>query len=92
MPNAVPVTLKAGQSVLYNNNLIHRGYTKKMKIHRRTLHMGYHSASTLLPAKFFSDYRRIPADTKPGHAKNDGRVSGLPQRVPKFEGHQEESL
>ena len=45
MPNAVPVKLKAGQAVLYNNNLIHRRYTKKMKIHRRTLHMGYHSAS-----------------------------------------------
>lgn len=45
MPGGIPVPLKAGQAVLYNNNLIHRGYTEKMKIPRRTLHMGYHSAS-----------------------------------------------
>ena len=44
MPGGIPVPLKAGQAVLYNNNLIHRGFTKKMKIPRRTLHMGYHSA------------------------------------------------
>jgi ectoine hydroxylase-related dioxygenase (phytanoyl-CoA dioxygenase family) len=44
MPGGVAVPLKAGQAVLYNNNLIHRGYTKKMVIPRRTLHMGYHSA------------------------------------------------
>ncbi|UII80388.1 phytanoyl-CoA dioxygenase family protein [Flagellimonas sp. CMM7] len=43
MPGGVPVKLKAGQAVLYNNNLIHRGYTETMKIPRRTLHMGYHS-------------------------------------------------
>lgn len=45
MPGAIPVKLKAGQAVLYNNNLVHRGFTKKMKIPRRTLHMGYHSAA-----------------------------------------------
>jgi len=44
MPGGIPVALKAGQAVLYNNNLIHRGYTEVMKIPRRTLHMGYHSA------------------------------------------------
>jgi ectoine hydroxylase-related dioxygenase (phytanoyl-CoA dioxygenase family) len=44
MPGGIPVTLKAGQAVLYNNNLIHRGYTEKMTLPRRTLHMGYHSA------------------------------------------------
>jgi ectoine hydroxylase-related dioxygenase (phytanoyl-CoA dioxygenase family) len=44
MPGGVPVSLKAGQAVLYNNNLIHRGYTEVMKVPRRTLHMGYHSA------------------------------------------------
>lgn len=44
MPGGIPVPLKAGQAVLYNNNLIHRGFTEKMKIPRRTLHMGYHSA------------------------------------------------
>jgi ectoine hydroxylase-related dioxygenase (phytanoyl-CoA dioxygenase family) len=44
MPGGIPVPLKAGQAVLYNNNLIHRGYTEVMKVPRRTLHMGYHSA------------------------------------------------
>ena len=44
MPGGIPVPLKAGQAVLYNNSLIHRGFTEKMKIPRRTLHMGYHSA------------------------------------------------
>lgn len=44
MPGGVPVQLKAGQAVLYNNNLIHRGYAEEMKVPRRTLHMGYHSA------------------------------------------------
>lgn len=44
MPGGIPVLLKAGQAVLYNNNLIHRGYTEKMLVPRRTLHMGYHSA------------------------------------------------
>lgn len=45
MLGGIPVPLKAGQAVLYNNNLIHRGFTEKMKIPRRTLHMGYHSAN-----------------------------------------------
>ena len=44
MPGGVPVKLDAGQAVLYNNNLIHRGYNEKMMLPRRTLHMGYHSA------------------------------------------------
>jgi len=45
MPGGIPVPLKAGQAVLYNNNLVHRGFTKKMTVPRRTLHMGYHSAA-----------------------------------------------
>jgi ectoine hydroxylase-related dioxygenase (phytanoyl-CoA dioxygenase family) len=45
MPGAMQVSLKAGQAVLYNNNLIHRGYSKESRLPRRTLHMGYHSAS-----------------------------------------------
>ena len=45
MPGAMKVTLCAGQAVFYNNNLIHRGYTAEVKIPRRTIHMGYHSAS-----------------------------------------------
>jgi ectoine hydroxylase-related dioxygenase (phytanoyl-CoA dioxygenase family) len=45
MPGGIPVPLKAGQAVLYNNNLIHRGFTQKITRPRRTLHMGYHSAA-----------------------------------------------
>lgn len=45
MPGSMPVALKAGQAVIYNNSLIHRGHTEAMKVPRRTLHMGYHSAA-----------------------------------------------
>lgn len=45
MPGGIPVPLRAGQAVLYNNNLIHRGFTPKMTLPRRTLHMGYHSSA-----------------------------------------------
>jgi ectoine hydroxylase-related dioxygenase (phytanoyl-CoA dioxygenase family) len=44
MPGAMKVSLKAGQAVFYNNNLIHRGYSLETIVPRRTLHMGYHSA------------------------------------------------
>ena len=44
MPGAMKVSLKAGQAVFYNNNLIHRGCSENSKVPRRTLHMGYHSA------------------------------------------------
>lgn len=44
MPGALKVSLKAGQAVLYNNNLIHRGCSENANVPRRTLHMGYHSA------------------------------------------------
>ncbi len=45
MPGAVSVPLRAGQAVFYNNNLIHRGHSIDAAASRRTLHMGYHSAS-----------------------------------------------
>jgi len=45
MPGAMKVSLKAGQAVFYNNNLIHRGFSLETKVPRRTLHMGYHSAT-----------------------------------------------
>ncbi|MDA0193935.1 MAG: phytanoyl-CoA dioxygenase family protein [Bacteroidetes bacterium] len=45
MPGAMKVSLKAGRAVFYNNNLIHRGYCVDSKVPRRTLHMGYHSAT-----------------------------------------------
>lgn len=46
MPEAVLVRLDAGQAVFYNNNLIHRGWSDEpTKLPRRTLHMGYHSAT-----------------------------------------------
>ena len=52
MPGAVPVALRAGQAVFYNNNLIHRGHSTDATASRRTLHMGYHSA-TLPPTWHF---------------------------------------
>ena len=45
MPGAEKVFIEAGTAAFYNNNLIHRGYCEKMEAPRRTLHMGYHSAS-----------------------------------------------
>ena len=45
MPGGKIVSLKAGQAVFYNNNLIHKGYSLNSKLPRRTLHMGYHSAT-----------------------------------------------
>ena len=45
MPGALKVSLKAGEAVFYNNNLIHRGYSDNANVPRRTLHMGYHSAA-----------------------------------------------
>ena len=46
MPGAKKVSLKAGQAVFYNNNIIHRGFCEDSSLPRRTLHMGYHSANT----------------------------------------------
>jgi hypothetical protein len=48
MPGGMPVRLNVGQAVIYNNNLIHMGYTRTMEVPRRTLHMGYYSAARLL--------------------------------------------
>ena len=45
MPGGIPVKIPAGHALLYNNNLIHRGYNAGMETPRRTLHMGYHSAA-----------------------------------------------
>ncbi|MBU3005561.1 phytanoyl-CoA dioxygenase family protein [Paraglaciecola arctica] len=52
MPGAVQLKIKAGQAALYNNNLIHRGACEMFKEPRRSLHMGYHSA-TLPPTWHF---------------------------------------
>jgi hypothetical protein len=48
----IAVALRAGQAVFYNNNLIHRGHSTDSTASRRTLHMGYHSA-TLPPTWHF---------------------------------------
>lgn len=45
MPGAVNVRIHPGQAVLYNNNLIHRGYNQCFTVPRRSLHMGYHCAT-----------------------------------------------
>jgi hypothetical protein len=44
MPGAVNVHIRPGQAVLYNNNLIHRGYNPRFTVPRRSLHLGYHNA------------------------------------------------
>lgn len=45
MPGAEQVFIEAGSALFYNNNLIHRGYCEMIESPRRTLHMGFHSAS-----------------------------------------------
>lgn len=49
----VPVKIPAGHALLYNNNLIHRGYKEGMQTPRRTLHMGYHSGSRKPTCHFY---------------------------------------
>ena len=44
MPGAVNVRISPGQAVLYNNNLIHRGFNPSFSVPRRSLHLGYHNA------------------------------------------------
>jgi len=65
MPGAVNVRIDPGQAVLYNNNLIHRGYNQCFTVPRRSLHMGYHCATKpptwhfylLNETSFTDDYR-----------------------------------
>lgn len=45
MPGGINVKIRPGQAVLYNNNLIHRGYNPAFVAPRRSLHMGYHCAN-----------------------------------------------
>lgn len=65
MPGGINVRIKPGQAVLYNNNLIHRGWNPDFAVPRRSLHMGYHCASKpptwhfylLDETSFTADYR-----------------------------------
>jgi hypothetical protein len=43
MPGGVCVSIAPGQALLYNNNLIHRGYCAPFVGRRLALHLGYHS-------------------------------------------------
>jgi hypothetical protein len=43
LPGGVAVHIPAGKALLYNNNLIHRGYSEAFKTRRLALHVGYHS-------------------------------------------------
>jgi len=45
MPGGEVIALKPGQAVFYNNNLIHRGFADPVETPRRTLHLGYHTAT-----------------------------------------------
>jgi hypothetical protein len=65
MPDALKVEIQPGQAVLYNNNLIHRGYAHSFPVPRRSLHLGYHGALRpptwhfyLLDDSMFSDNYR----------------------------------
>jgi ectoine hydroxylase-related dioxygenase (phytanoyl-CoA dioxygenase family) len=65
MPGAIQVALRPGQAVLYNNNLIHRGWNPAFRTPRRSLHLGYHGAQRpptwhfylLDETQFTDDYR-----------------------------------
>lgn len=43
MPKGVCISLKPGEAIFYNNNVLHRGYNQE-KLKRATLHVSYHSA------------------------------------------------
>lgn len=65
MPGEINVRIRPGQAVLYNNNLIHRGFNPCFSVPRRSLHLGYHNASLpptwhfyLLDAAMFTDEYR----------------------------------
>lgn len=45
MPGGRAIALAPGEAVFYNNNLIHRGYADPVTTRRRTLHLGYHTAT-----------------------------------------------
>ena len=65
MPGALNVKIRPGQAVLYNNNLIHRGWNPCFQVPRRSLHLGYHCAAKpptwhfylLDETSFTADYR-----------------------------------
>ncbi len=61
MPDGACLRLRAGQAALYNNNLIHRGYSD-FTTPRRTLHFGYHSARRPPTWHFYNfDDTKLPA-------------------------------
>ncbi len=63
MPGGEPISIPAGHACLYNNNLIHRGHNTKRDMPRRTLHMGYHSATRKPTWHFYLlDVSRITPD------------------------------
>lgn len=45
MPEGISIKLQPGQAAFYNNNMIHRGYCGLLTKPRRTIHLGYHSAT-----------------------------------------------
>jgi ectoine hydroxylase-related dioxygenase (phytanoyl-CoA dioxygenase family) len=65
MPGGIMVPMRPGQAVLYNNNLIHRGWQPRFTVPRRSLHLGYHCAAKpptwhfylLDETQFTADYR-----------------------------------
>lgn len=76
MPGGIPVRIPAGYALLYNNNLIHRGYNDAMTTPRRTLHMGYHSASRK-PTWHFHLLPLAPLQDLAYRAKLPPRIRGM---------------
>ncbi len=73
MPGGIQVRIAPGQAVLYNNNIIHRGWNPSFPNPRRSLHLGYHCA--LFPptwhfylldeSRFSTEFRaRMPAQLR----------------------------
>jgi ectoine hydroxylase-related dioxygenase (phytanoyl-CoA dioxygenase family) len=63
MPDGKAIHVKPGQAVFYNNNLIHRGFADPVPIPRRTLHLGYHTATHAPTWHFYAlAYEKLPDD------------------------------
>jgi len=53
MPDGRCIELRPGEAVIYNNNLIHRGF-RDFAVRRRTFHIGYHCGSRPPTWHFYS--------------------------------------
>lgn len=54
LPNTINLTLEPGEAILYNNHLIHRGFSPSLKNHRLTFQIGYHAGKFPPTCHFFA--------------------------------------